>query len=629
MHLDNLTLDSIRQWAGHKIASRGKDYWNRGKVQDLVRFSDGSILASVTGTRKYTTLVHSKNGLSSQCTCPFGTHCKHAAALIYQLLELHKSKKLPDLVQNDERMELLLGWDEQNHIGDDEESEEESDWGSASRKGYTTTKALQSVEKFIQNLSESEAKELLLELIAKNSKVYDAIQAKRRLENGDVKSIWREIRQQLELLRNGPDWSTGPRGWGYVDTSNEDEVFTQIEKCLGKLNKLNDQTKIVSFGKEFFLFLSDYIPQYDHDGETYGQADGVLKQLDLALQCISFPGHEKLAIIDKWAKLDEYDTWEGPSNALMKSIGKQDWNHYINGLIGQLNAESKLENLVPILQAVLNGLPHSSIRVSRLELLEKYAKGTSLERELIEEWKRHKSYAKLSTYLVDKISEKGIDSWKRNSDYDELESALIADKRKADAIALRRDHFVVKPSLDAYQALIKLIPVPSQKKVRDCAKAFLETGLSKNLLIVLPGVSPVKSISAENPKCKVKAPHAEQLYQIALEECNVEGAVRWYDFQVKEKSTSWDHESDRFVDLIAEAYPDRALTFWKRRANGIISQTNPRAYEDACKYLEKLIRLCQKKNQMPYWKEYEANLRVTNKRKVGFIRSLDALVKLV
>lgn len=355
----------------------------------------------------------------------------------------------------------------------------------------------------------------------------------------------------------------------------------------------------------------------------------MFKQLDLALQKAEMSGAEKLTCIDQWNTWDEYSMWEGSFNALWKSISKQDWNLYLEQLLIQLKVSKNAENRTSLLESVLHGLPFSSIKQTRLELFEAYAEETPLESELIKEWKRQKLHSKLIPFLVNKINtslrnERHLDLLR-----DELESSLLAQNRKEEAMAMRRDLFIGKPSLAGYQTLARLSSGSVFKKnVSASALHYLETGNAEGLQKLLAGKSPIlANQNLKNMKHILKFPCAELLFEIAVKKRNVNEAVRCYDILIKNTQKMWIPEMDSFVKLIADQYPERALTYWKQKAEGLIAQTNPRAYEDACAYLEKVIRLYTKKKLVIEWQSYEQNLRVEFKRKTTFIKLLDTLVK--
>ena len=89
--LATITDSALERWAGAGALSRGKEYARAGHVLSIVSASrDQVLLAEVSGAREepYSTLVtfvgDSTRGPQwvSRCSCPVGTKCKHAVALI-------------------------------------------------------------------------------------------------------------------------------------------------------------------------------------------------------------------------------------------------------------------------------------------------------------------------------------------------------------------------------------------------------------------------------------------------------------------------------------------------------------------------------------------------------------------
>ncbi len=77
---------------GPVISRRGKLYWEEGRVHVEVA-EENYYRATVHGTLDYTTIVE-LNGdeiTRTSCNCPYGNHCKHVAALLYEIRARRKS----------------------------------------------------------------------------------------------------------------------------------------------------------------------------------------------------------------------------------------------------------------------------------------------------------------------------------------------------------------------------------------------------------------------------------------------------------------------------------------------------------------------------------------------------------
>ena len=133
---ENLSWFDVESWAGSKIVSRGKSYQRSKSVRELAITESGELVAWVEGSTTYATKVSLDKGvLSSICTCPYHSACKHAVAVILEYLEcLENGRKVPKADKNDKRLVLIRQGrtaypdeEDNNDLFDDEtESNDES-----------------------------------------------------------------------------------------------------------------------------------------------------------------------------------------------------------------------------------------------------------------------------------------------------------------------------------------------------------------------------------------------------------------------------------------------------------------------------------------------------------------------
>jgi superfamily II DNA or RNA helicase len=88
----DITPEQIVEWLGQDIAEKGEDYFDRGLVSELdAHESEAALDAAVQGRESRPYLVNirylSESTISSHCSCPMGTACKHVAAVLYAQLE--------------------------------------------------------------------------------------------------------------------------------------------------------------------------------------------------------------------------------------------------------------------------------------------------------------------------------------------------------------------------------------------------------------------------------------------------------------------------------------------------------------------------------------------------------------
>ena len=74
--------DEIKRVYSEAIFERGREYFEERRVVSIIKFK-GKLTGEVVGTERYRTEVDISD-LSSRCSCPFGTNCKHGAAMLLQ-----------------------------------------------------------------------------------------------------------------------------------------------------------------------------------------------------------------------------------------------------------------------------------------------------------------------------------------------------------------------------------------------------------------------------------------------------------------------------------------------------------------------------------------------------------------
>lgn len=72
----------IKQVYGEAVFERGLEYFEEGRVASVMKFRD-NLTGETVGTDRYKTEVDLDN-LGSRCSCPYGTNCKHGAAVLLQ-----------------------------------------------------------------------------------------------------------------------------------------------------------------------------------------------------------------------------------------------------------------------------------------------------------------------------------------------------------------------------------------------------------------------------------------------------------------------------------------------------------------------------------------------------------------
>ncbi len=94
-----------------KVLLRGQEYFENGNVLNI-RFSDGLLKGRIKGSSSqiYDVYMDLKSwpGKKAQCTCPYQSNCKHAAACLFALRDREKANSLTEPANLDRRLDSWL-----------------------------------------------------------------------------------------------------------------------------------------------------------------------------------------------------------------------------------------------------------------------------------------------------------------------------------------------------------------------------------------------------------------------------------------------------------------------------------------------------------------------------------------
>jgi uncharacterized Zn finger protein len=188
----DLAWQDLEEWAGTRVVARAKGY--KGEVEGLCVTENDFLLATVHGSRKYTTKVgFNDNGkLSSICTCPYGSSCKHAVAMVLVFLDaIKKGETLPVADSDDRRFKLFakgcsdddedfefsdLDDDEDYSDGEEveygDDDEEDKPEKKPAKKQKTQKKS--PLKDYLDGLDKGELVKLVMEFARKNSDMQTA-----------------------------------------------------------------------------------------------------------------------------------------------------------------------------------------------------------------------------------------------------------------------------------------------------------------------------------------------------------------------------------------------------------------------------------------------------------------------
>ena len=84
-------------------------------------------------------------------------------------------------------------------------------------------------------------------------------------------------------------------------------------------------------------------------------------------------------------------------------------------------------------------------------------------------------------------------------------------------------------------------------------------------------------------------------------------------------------DDDAIATAVQTHAPDRAVAIWKSKAERLIAQVKPKAYQEAGKYLRKAATIMAKERKQVEWDRYLQSLREHHARKIRLMEVLDGL----
>jgi uncharacterized Zn finger protein len=638
----NLSWDDLKDWAGSKIVSRGRDYQRSGYVKDLVLTSEGALIASVTGTQRYATLVDVQKGkLIDDCTCPYGTTCKHTVAVLLEALEFWKKhKEIPLCVKNDKRLELLDedGWEDEEEEWDEEDEEE--DWDRAPKKGVDRFREKEaasskehppvSLQSFLEEQTKSQLVSLIQELAKKNPELRQDLEDRQALSRGTVNKIVRSIRTEIDELSSEPGWRNYWKGEGYTPD------YSRVQERLESLLAQGHADEVVSLGKELLKAATRQVGMSDDDGETAMEISPCLEVVFRALPKSSLsPLQQMLWAIEAELK-DEYDLCQGLEHFWKQRFKQEDWSKLADTLLEGLNKRSVGKNQESFSRDYTRD--HLADRI--IEALQNAGRQKEIIPFCEQEVEKTGNYARLVKRLVDAKRFKEAEEWvhkgykathkKWPGIANELRNILISLREKEgkqlQVTAFKVEDFLYDPTFHTFQELRK----SAQKakvwhEVDVAAREYLETGKSPHNSPTWP--LPVCEIPLKETRRKQVFPLIETLIDIAIAEKDAKKVLYWYDRQKPDRFYwRWgSSQAVRIAQTVVNEYPDRAIAIWKEIAENLIAETKPKSYEAAATYLRKIGKTLKQLNKEKDWQTYTKHLREKNIRKIRFIEILDGI----
>ena len=641
--LADLDPAELREWAGTTTLSRGRNYQRMGRVRELVRSAGGAVTARVEGSHEYSTTVSYDHGLQSECSCPVGSRCKHAVALIleYQdLLEEHR--EIPVKADGDSRHPHSgeIPEERSGSAGSGTRVDQSAVTGSGTqKKPVLPQKADTPVRRYLAGLPKEELIALLEDLMAGYPRVRQEISDRKSVAASDAASLSKSLLSDISRISREDAWSNAWSGESHIPDYSP--VRKRMEILLG-MGKFDD---ILKAGELLLEKGTKQAGTGDDEGETAMEIARCMEYVFLALRHSYRPAHERIlyaihAILD-----DEYDLCAGADTFLGESFPPDEWGIAAD----QLLREPGKQGTGPGHNAVTEKY-HRDDRVGWIVTALDHAGRTREATDLcITEVERTGNYPRLVRRLTASGRQDEAVTWIRRGvdatakKYPGIAAELRDIRRelwekegdKLHVAGLQAGEFLESPTFLTYQKLEQSARAAGLwDDLEPAVRRILETGKypakrrgnPEGTGTLLGGVLPDTGLFPCEHRRVREQPFFNLLIDIAIARNQPEEVLRWYD-RLREASRAGGFlyvPDDRVAGFVAGQFPDRALTIWKGKAEQRVAEGRPKSYEAAVNYLEKMYGLLKKTGRTQELAPFVAALRAAHARKKRFLELLDS-----
>ena len=613
----DLSWSDLEEWAGSKILSRGKNYQRQGRVRDLAVTADHGLIAWVVGTERYATkVIMEDDGLPEAiCTCPYEFDCKHAVAVVIEYLKrIEDDRPVPQIRRGDARLEVLEDMER-----DDEPIDEEMSVTEDMRK---------EIGRFLKGKTKAQLFDMINEIAQQHPDVAQDIVDRRQLTSGNPKTLVTRLRREIQEIGGEAGWQDYWQNEGYTPD------YSGIRRKLETLLDAGYVDEVLTLGRELVSTGIRQAGESHDDGETAMEVAACMPVIVKALDQSSLDSADKL----NWALdaelEDQYEVCEAFAEYLHRKHSRTAWHTLADRLLARLK-EMKHSS----------GLDDLSRRYERDRLsdwavhaLEQAGRKDEIITLCEAEAKKTGSYERLVKFLVSAGRYEEAERWIR------VGIGAIKNKWPGTAARLRGQLREIRkrqknwPAVAAIQAE-EFVRQPSRLTFTECKKAAGKVKawpeVRESLLHYLEkGEPPWKQkgwplpdsgLDVPEPERKDRFPMVSVLIELAVLEKKPDRVLYWYD-RLPKKRYDWYGGDDDVIAAAVQTYaPDRAVAIWKNKAERLIAQVKPKAYQEAGKYLRKAASVMAKENKQEEWGRYLQRLRKDHARKIRLMEVLDGL----
>lgn len=613
----DLTWDDIEAWAGGKIVSRGKNYQQQGRVSDLAVTEGGGLIAWVDGSARYVTrVVLGEDGLpDSVCTCPYELNCKHGVAVVIEYLKrVENNRSVPKAKQDDARLKLLSDENRDEEPNDDENAISED--------------IRQDIDGFLKGKTKAQLIDLIHDLAGQYPEMARELSDRKQVISGNTEPLVTRLRKEIRDLGNEPGWQNYWNSEGYTPD------YSGIRQKLETLLKAGHNDEVLTLGRDLVTTGIRQVEESDDEGETEREIADCMPVIVAALDRSSLDTADKLTWALDALLEDQFEVCEAFAEYLHRQHPQTAWHtladrllERLHGLKGTKGADdfSRNHERDRLSDWAIHALERSDREDEIIPLCIAEAKWTRSYDRLVKRLVAARRYEDAEKWIKEGIRDigkkwPGITAGLR----DKMREIRILEQNWPVVAALQVEEFVRHPSRQAFTDCKKASDKTKVwHQVRESLLRYLEKG-------ELPWTQkgwplPESGLARPDADHRIRFPLVGNLIDIAILEKKPDQVLKWYDQRPKGHVGWLGVDEDTIATAVQAHAPDRAVAIWQNKAERLIAQVKPSAYQEAVQFLRKAGEVMSKQNKQAQWDQYLRSLRDAHARKRRLIEILDGL----
>jgi uncharacterized Zn finger protein len=486
----------------------------------------------------------------------------------------------------------------------------------------------QEIDGFLKGKTKGQLIDLIHDLAARHPEMARDLADRQQLISGNSEVLVTRLRKEICALGSEPGWSNYWNSEGYTPD------YSGVRKQLEMLLKAGHTDEVLALGRELLTTGSRQVEESHDDGETAMEIAACMPVIVAALDQSSLDAADKL----NWALDvlldDQYELCEAFGEYLDREHPLTAWCTLADRLLARLN-----ELKGPKGAEDLSG-KYERDRLSNwiIHALERAGREAEIIPLCVAEAKRTRSYERLVKRLVAAGRYEEAEKWIKGGLRDigekwpgigtglrdKLREIRTLEQNWPVVAVLQVEEFVREPSPQAFTECRKAgKKTENWLRVRASLLHYLETGEPPWKQKDWP--LPESGLDRPEADRRLRFPLLDDLISIAILEKKPEQVLKWYD-QLPQGGFGWPGAGEDDIATAVQDYaPERAVSIWKNKAERLINQVNPGAYQEAAKYLRKAGVVMAKQNKQAEWDQYLKSLRNTHARKRRLLGILDAL----